>query len=511
MAFYDEFKKVRNKMMYYNRYEIFAACMHWLAQIWNMHLYDTLNQKLPAPMYVLIMLKWGLLYGEYPSQARKKFDQAAFNDLYDDIKDLSVLGGLLDRRDPLGLSKWQRATMSHQKHYQLRSGIHGLALLETLLNRIGVDYDIDRTMLEICNLTVREFIDLQVVILHSMVLSQSYKSYRLDYYKFLFFQYGKEKVRAFLNFMSADMVELISFLQVDHERIGNPEFEFALLSPLFRKPLFRDKRHYAPYHVALIQENVEFGVYDLLKEKDGANFCSPFGYSFEEYVASALVKAQIEFTREKGIRKITRKDCTCDFLVIEENSMVLLEAKSAEMHYLTRHDPKPHYIEKTLKNSVVSAYKQIFRTAEYLIKAGYDNADQKDFFGVVITFKDLLLGHPFEIWAEFMRDIAAKEFGASNMENLPVQPEKIFVISSYGFDHLIAYATRKRVPLSHCLRKVVERNRTPGQRKFFFHDNFDDEQIRILEAPLLREAFESIMERAGEALIKGQFQFQNRP
>lgn len=174
------------------------------------------------------------------------------------------------------------------------------------------------------------------------------------------------------------------------------------------------------------------------------------------------------------------------------------------MYYLTRHNPKQDYLKKTLQNSVITGYQQIFETALFLKKSEHPYGKTKEIFAIIITFKDLLLGNSSEIWQEFMNDVMADKLEKTLYNNLPLPPEKIFVISSYSFNHMLSYSIRKGIALSGCLRKVVTRNMNPETQRYLFHDYFNDIQIKLLDLPLLNDSFIQIQDRVGKALKKGE-------
>lgn len=503
MSFYEDFKKIRNKLKPYSKVDIFNLCMDALKQGWGLHLWDVLQKKLPAPMYVLSLLKWGFIYGAHPRNARKIFGSNEFLQFYNGVSQLSALQGLFTVKDPLALHKITRAIVSHQINYQKKSGLHGLILLEVLFGKIGLEYDADKTMNQVCGLSVQEYISLQLLLFESMVMNPVFRSYDLSHFKNLFTEFGKDRIVNFLRFNSCNFDELESFLSKDHKSIGSPEYEHAILSSLYKKPLFRNGDKFTPYHTALFEANIEFGIYDILKEADSKEFCSPFGRTFEEYINIALKNCGINAMREGEIRRYAHKDRVCDFLVADSDSVVFLEAKSAEMHFLTRQNPQQEYLKTTLQNSLISGYQQIITLIDVLKQRNDKILEGKEIYGVIVTFKDLLLGHPEEIWLEFMKGFMEATLGNRIAENMPIEPTKIFVISAYDLDHMLAYASKHRKSISECLQIAFERNRS-SDRTFFFQDNFEDDSIKILESAHLLESYKSVTSRLEVALKRGQ-------
>ncbi|NLG17606.1 MAG: hypothetical protein GX556_09785 [Fibrobacter sp.] len=501
MGFYEDFKKIRNRMKAYSKVDIFNLCMDALAQVWGLHLWDVHQKQLPYPMHVLSLLKWGLIYGEHPHNARKPFSSHEFLQFYKDISNLSALNELCASGDPLAIHKITRAIMSHQLNYQKKSGLHGFVLLEIIFVQIGLKYDSDGSMNQICGMSIQEYITLQLILLESIVMNPKLRTFDLNYFQNLFSEYGKDKILNFLQLNSCDFRELEGFLLHDHKRIGKPEYEHAILSSLYKKPLFRERHRFTPYHTALIEANIEFGVYDILKEADPENFCSPFGNAFEEYINIALQNARIKAMREDEIRHYAHRDRVCDFIINDKDTTIFLEAKSAEMHYLTRQNPQQEYLKRTLQNSLISGYQQIITLVDTLRQRKDPFTEGKEVYGIIVTFKDLLLGDPEDIWLEFMKDFMNSMLEKRVAEDLPLNPDKIFVISAYDLDHMLAYATKTNKSISDCLKIAFERNHS-GDRTFFFHDNFKDDSIKVLESPHLWATFKSIAARIENALKK---------
>lgn len=501
--FFTCFKRIRNRLKNYSRNEIFDACMKNIIEHWGLELFDLVKENKPTPMNLFLLMKWGMCYAEHPSNARKQFSLDAFKQIYADIVDLPVMIDMLQKDDPFALTRFIRANAPHQLYYQTDTGLYGLAVLETIINKIGISYDSNKTMLSILGITIEEFIDLQLAILKIMAIEPKYRSYRIDFYKYLFNTYSTEKIQTFLDYMSNDYATIIDFMLEDHQYVGNPEYECTLLTPLYKKPLFRKDKQYYPYHVALLNTNIEFGVYDTLKKYDAPNFCSAFGVGFEEYVSNSISYVTKNYLREKEIREITHKDRACDFIIPENDSTIFIEAKSAEMFFLTRQKPSKQYLQRTLRNSLISGYKQIITLTHYLHNQKHEFIIGKELFGIIITYKNLMLGHPDEIWNEFMQDFMNSSLSNNIMNNMIISPYRIFVTSSLEFDYLLSYSHKYNKSLSNCLKTIETNNTNPQTRRFFLYDNFD-EDLKFSEITNQSEAFKSIKNRIAEALILGQ-------
>jgi len=497
MSYYDDYKKIRNKLKNYSKIHIFNICIAKLKQTWNLPVIELINNKFPLPMHVLLLLKWGIIYGEYPSNTKKTFGEIEFVDIYNQIKELSTLNKLLNENNPLAFHQFSRAILSHQLNYQYKNGLHGIALLEIIFCKIGLNYDFDKMFNNLCGLSVKEYITFQMVILEPMSLLNEYRRYNIDYFSNLYPKYGKDKIKCFFDLVSLDFNLLEKYLLADHNRIHNPEFESGLLSPLYHKPLYCEGPFYFPYHSALIQANIEYGVYDILKEADATNFCSPFGRAFEEYLSLSMKSFGVNHWREDEIRRNYHCSSSCDFIVQDSDSIIFIEAKSAEMYYLTRQDPQTEYFEKTLRNSVTSGYEQIFALAEHIRIRNNQIVEGKKLFGIIVTFKELMLGHPEDIWIEFMEEILKKNLKQELFINLPIPFNNIFVVSALDFDYLLAYSAKYQTSISSCLQIAIANNKS--DKRIFLRDNFEGNFIGIDDIPLIKEAHDNIYNRIKDA------------
>ena len=502
--FYQLFKPIRNKLKYYSKEKIFTECMKQLINTWNKSSIEISKDKQPLSWFTLLIMKWGLVYGEESLFAKKQFGTNEFKLLYNKLSELPIPDKLSDPKDELSIWKVYRAFCSGQNQYMesdFFKVVYGLSIIEIILKDIKIDYDTNNKMLEILNLCLEDFITYQLLILaSSSILIENEKSFfSVDYFNKLFNKYPKNEIQLFLNFISLDFSELVLFFKTHHKLVNNPGFEFTLPSPLNKKPLFRNNGEYHFYHLSILQQHIEFGVYDILKENDHENFSSSFGHGFEEYVTYPLLSISANFKREGDLKRLLgKKNNVIDFLVSESEGTLFIEVKSAEMHPSTLHDPQLCNLERTLQNSLVPGYKQIFKVASKLRSALYDCLFSSDnFYGIIITYKDLMLGSPNSIWDEFMETIMKEKLSDSIMSNLPINPSHIFCLSIYEFDILCEFAKKKKLGLTSCLQIVINNINKPESANNTFLSHFDIEGLNF--GNHVQTKFDDIMKRIEEA------------
>lgn len=497
--FYSNFKVLRNRLKNYSKYDLFDSCMKNLTDIWGIDFADLPKLNMPIPTNLFLLMKWGICYGEYPQLSKKQLRIDNFKEFYATITDLPAFSHLLKIEDPFGLSKFIRAYAPHQFYYQQNHGLYGICVLDTIINQIGIKYDCDKLIKDRIGIPLGTFIDLQFFVFVVINSQEKYRAYSLDYFKHLYNYYSKDIIEKFLDFMSNDYNSIYNFFQKDHDVIGNPEYETTLLTPLYKKPLFKNGNLYYPYHKCLLDANIQYGVYEIMKAYDAPNFCSAFGTGFEEYISSSISNYTKNYLREKDLRNITHKERACDFVVPEEKYSFFIEAKSAEMYYLTRQNPQKEHLKRTLENSLISGYKQIFTLAYYLNSTNHTLTNGKIPVGFIITYKNLFLGHPDEIWEDFMYQIMKDSLHEDIFNNLLVAPSNIYVMSVLEFDYMLLYASRFNKSLSECINLIETNNKIPNTRKIFTYDNFT-EKIDVLAVPQLSNSVKGIKDRISLAL-----------
>ena len=235
----------------------------------------------------------------------------------------------------------------------------------------------------------------------------------------------------------------------------------------------------------------DYALYEILKRNDPDTFSGKFGYGFEKYIKNSLDTFNIKYFDDKYIKSILgKKQTNSDILIKEEHNNILLEVKSGEMYDLTLLNTSQDTFIKSLKNSIIKGYKQIIETA-YLLSNKTKISSQ--FFGMIITYKNLLLGSPDTIWHEFMKEIIMNDIPDIYKES-QISYENIFCISLEEFEMLLITIKKEKISLSDFLDKV-----SIGDKKLFFM-NFDYNNIDLSSLKHIKNKTEEIFSRLDTAL-----------
>lgn len=497
--FFAEFKPIRNKLKSFRKDQIMIVCFQNLAKTYNLNIIEIYKLKLPLPWHTMLIFKWGVVYGANIIDG-KPFSQNDFSNLYNKIKELLTNAKLFNNNDPLNAWRMIRANFAGQYPYQSNNGFYGLAVTEIILKDIGINYDVDTVLRNLVGVSLEEFINFQCIITAVYISNNSYSKYSLDYFRNFSNKHDLKQLEQFLYFISLDFKGVESFLIDHHTSLDNPEFEFNLLSPLSKKPLYRFGNSFVAYNKTLLNSFCEYGLYDLLKSNNSANFSSAFGIGFETYLTYSLNNLTINYFREYQIRKEFNVGSSVDFLLKEENNVLLIEAKSSEMSELTPLNPEKKYLEQTFQNSLIKGYKQVFLTVNELRKQNPVSFRNANFWGLIVTYKDFMFGAPEAIWLEFMQEKMREILPNEIFSNLPIDPLKIFVVSIYEFDTLCFYSKEKEVDLFDCLTIPFLNNEKRETKKFSFSLHFPIDEIKVKDFKQTRNKLDTIMGRVEKYL-----------
>ncbi|MBI3137731.1 MAG: hypothetical protein HYZ15_04020 [Sphingobacteriales bacterium] len=251
------------------------------------------------------------------------------------------------------------------------------------------------------------------------------------------------------------------------------------------KPFLLFNGHLCLPHQAIFTQTIKHFIYTYLKAVLPDTFPEEFGKRLEKYVALGLTENRIEHKSEYELKKQYRLTKICDYLVGDD---ILVECKATELHPRSGVLRLPNILTKELNSSIVKAYCQLLSTAG-CINPG------KEWWGIIITYREMYLGFGQDAWDEFLRS-PMEDFTAKNKIDISLLPPKnLFFISIEDWDYIMQVIKDRNATLHQMLLKGKELANTtdPAERKFLMeqvlHQHF---RVTQLNLSYLKQAHELI-------------------
>ena len=237
-------------------------------------------------------------------------------------------------------------------------------------------------------------------------------------------------------------------------------------------------------------------LYDTVKSDADTSLSEKLAKRFERYVESCLEYMGKDFFTESQLRERLGRGKVTDFLVPDEDRSILVEVKAVELAPLVQVLPFSHFMIQRLKGNVVKAAVQGYTMVERLRDAGERVGFNvgREFFLLVVTYRDLNLGTGREAWEEFLGVAMAAEFSNPDTRKLP--PENIFVLSITELEQIIATCASAGLALVDYFARAASRNAQIGKGRYYTVMHFDEEEREKAEPiPFLWKRFEEWADR----------------
>lgn len=424
------------------------------------------------PWHILILLRWVYQYSE-PGCNLKVITQNEFNALYNSIYDLNdrvVLEGQARERV---LDTALRRMMFYQLPFQVRNyeifSSFGRQLV--MFKDMGDQYGLDTTFQGITGLNLTDYFDLYLCSWEACDGGDALKL-SVAYFRN---QFSEDTIRAFFATTALTLDQAKGYI---HNHTAAKEirkwidYQLNEHTPLERYPFFANNDRFIPYSRKLMDNSFMYNAYDIFKENNPNFSRDTFGKIFEDYVGKGVRYACPNFLRENQIRKsLPANSKTADFLIQENQATILIDAKSTELHPIARVMQDKASIIRNLEDTIIHGVIQIIVTAHHLRKAGVIDGTNA-IYGIVVTFKDYLIGDGKKFWEEIIKDHVEQKLTQLNIANT-IQPEHLFFLSIEEFDYLMAGVKERNLSVSEVLASAAENNNSPQTSTLMLKQHLD--------------------------------------
>ncbi|ESQ78664.1 hypothetical protein AEYBE204_11815 [Asticcacaulis sp. YBE204] len=402
----------------------------------------------------MLLVRWALYYSE-PALGLKVVNQDDFTTLLNDAYRLSNNGlkleGQLDENvAPIFIRRLYGFQMPYQvQTYRLR-GSSGRQLI--LFQEMGAAYGMDEIFIKFSGLTLKEYFDIYHACLTAVLVGDSQRI-SIAYFGP---QFARDKLESFFSLLSLDLDQAKRFIRDNTHPKSDIEFQVNEHTPLERRPFFRSGHRFIPYCGQLLKCAFMNNVYDLFREKDDEFAGDRFGPVFEAYVDRGLVYAKhgdlLRGPQVQALLPLGSKGP--DFLLRHEKDAVFIEAKCTELHPIARVIQSRQTILRNTRDTILKAVIQIMTAAAHLRASG-EIADDVEVYGIVVTYRDHLIGGGEEFWDNVCGDYVTQALKEVGLEP-SVKPAYILYLSIDDFDWLMAAVRETRMSIASIIRSIAD-------------------------------------------------------
>ena len=483
----EHFKRIRNRLRRYKPQEIVLACIKRL----NIE-HDTTEKYIQElrfypPWFLFLLIKWTIKYGEYASPDRKSLTEADFRYLINLIHDF--FGVQRGPTDYGGVYLFFRTIAYQQLWVQENYAINKLGRQHKFFSILPPNHYLKSLFKSETNISIDDFIELTFALL-TRFITQKELFITESWFGPLENAYPPGTITKFLSIFSKNWSDLKDYLE--NQPQVSVAYEFHEQTPLRRYPLLKIQDKYFCFSRELISHSAQNIVYDILREKDAAKFMDKFGDIFERYVEDVLSKTKLHYLTEKELKqKLNPKEKVVDFVVVEANANIFIDAKGIELSTIGMVSHISQIVTDKSRNSIIKGVEQYYSTVNQCLATTLFDVSNKRNYLIIITYKDVFLGSG----KDFLNDIAIDKYSQiiSKYPNCNfLRSDQIYFISIDDFDLLVELIISRNKSISEVLEFAVKSDQINETKKFLFRQHLTEISNDLRNVSYLNEHFVEI-------------------
>jgi hypothetical protein len=485
---YDLYKQARNRIRVLEPQRVIGMAINALHKVTAEGLSAMAKFQ---PWNVLLLIKWVAQEVDLTAHRRRQPTNQDFNYL---LNQLNEIENAVPMATDHGHWIFFLRKLSFQQ-FGLQHGADGAAVARqlSLFQALPTNHRLQGEFRNISGISIEDFCVFSTVLVFLVMQNPAARLVLPHELRNLEKESEPGAVDRFLRFLSKSLPEL-------HDWLGGEEFKSQsipdqriLPSPLLDAPLLTiAPEQFCFYYQPLLIRCLEQGVYRNLRRADSWAFGNDFGPLFEKYARKCLDSAEVKYLDEKALQKRLTGTGECvDFLVVEENCNVLIDAKAVEMSALGRlsHD------SEQLSKAVSATVKAMGQAMATLLRIRGLSPDLPPAFGhdesfiVIVTYDDLYLGSPHyfgEVFADTIQQRLEKKYG----NPLPIPFTNMFLLTIGDFEVLLELVREGKTNFVAALRHARAQDSVMETRKFQFGQHFASLAVPTERLPLVKEGIE---------------------
>jgi hypothetical protein len=496
-AYYAGYKVIRNKFRKYHPIQLLALLLDYL----NHPAKDELEELKKHPWLILLLIKW-IFTDECFDQPNKK--NASQNDV------MNLMQQMLDLRAACRLpsqyahhSLFFRNIGFQQFIFQRRLGLHFLGRQAILFACERNKRYYNDQFASATDVSINRFINLMYVLMTRFIVPEESGAYHRDvslaWFSPVFSQYPAEEVKHFLDSMSVDYLEIRQrLLEIDNgRRQCHEQYEHT---PFLRFPLIRKGDTYLCVYPLILYRSMEHFIYDTLRELDPEGFMRRFGPTFERYVEKSLHHSGLDFATESELMAtLTGDGKVVDFLVVDNNTNIFIDAKGVEISYQGKVTHSAEILLNRTKDSILKAIEQAYETNSRLLRTQSAKSTMRfreNAFIIAITYSEMYLGTGKTFYEAVARG-KIKELQSKYPAEVHIPMENIYFLTIEDFDLYCEGIRSHVVGFIEGLEKAKLLDAEPVTRKFDFYLHLKSLGIET-PPPYLNEVVDNFLTEMAE-------------
>ena len=319
------FKRVCNRLRKFLALEIIVVA---ITRLHSSQLYDIEVFRQQPPWFLLLLIKWAIVYGDFREAKKRQLTGREFNKI---VNLMHHVDGSLRPPSAYHNPRMFLRAMAYQQFWHQESPSRSeISRQSILFGHLDVSHRFRTWFIQHTGIDIDKWIDLSFMLLSGLLPADRHWI-STSYFEPVHKVHSSEEIQRFLKSVSKTPSELRQHLRELHEEEGRDSSEFREKSPLVRFPLIiLNEKHYY-YSIPLLLHSLGNFTYDTLRTKDAQKFMDAFGSIFESYVERGVAYLGEPYLTESAIRKIVGNSKTVDFAILGENANMLFDAKGVEM------------------------------------------------------------------------------------------------------------------------------------------------------------------------------------
>lgn len=468
-----DFISIKNLIEKYSSNSIIYYCIYLLNSV------QKNDDKSAAYWQLLILIKWAYLYCSETTEKAISFNE--IGQILKHIETLEKQNNLLNFKDQNSILR-SLSIVAYQQ-FPLQDRVHkGIFSRQILLyNILKGQYDILDDFKKITGIELLNFINYQYITFLQLNIDRfdkkhSYDGIINDDFKEIFStKFSTEEFNKYMALLSIKSVKEVKLLH----KMKDASYQLYETTFLSTKPFLYFNNKYLTPHRSVFNHSVNYFIYDFMKI-NSEQFTTEFGERMEKYVELGLKEMNVSYTKGKTLEKSFLKEKNCDFLV---DSHILIEVKAIELTPRSGILRSEEILIRDLRKNIIKAYIQLLNTANNVGKS------QQQWYGAIITYKDMLLGFGIDAWEEFMKKEIEQYLSEKHIDLQILPPENLFFIDIDSWDKMVQVVKNKEASIIDIFLKAKEVNLKPETRVFSFEMVLDNYyKIKKLDLSYLEEA-----------------------